>query len=444
MALLQDGKLEKLRGLLAALPGDRAARLCQLAGRTDPTLGRVLDFCRGEPDVAVRRRFFAPLDPVSGEPGVAKPSRSYAPQALQSALWTWLDTELEPGFAARVRATVIETLESPGEEALDALRRTAADSIEAGVKRAGLDPRGEKRLKAQLDVSDFTSVDHVVSLLRCAPTIRTALAGLPTVIGEVSDALRVTLRDRYEAAVDADPDAAVWVLCLVMIRMERPWRLLRVFEKIARREDDLLVSQTDMGHVGEALLADAAFDLTRFAAPPATREAAVDAAEALAEFAAATVGMTREIGVRKDGPWGKRLFELRNRASEQMGAIHEAALDVVTRATPEAGAGKGRGGARDGENLPARAEALCLFLYLARDDASRAAVGGAHAKLMETLSDRLETCGARLLAGLREGLPGAHDAAAERAEAIAALMRALGETEAAGVLLRRTAAARAA
>ncbi|MGJ3231301.1 MAG: hypothetical protein ACFE0P_05855 [Oceanicaulis sp.] len=443
MAALPAAKLERLHTLLTSLPGDRAERLCRLAAQGDPGLGRILEFCRADPSEAVRKQLFAPLDPVSGDPDIDPPSRSYAPARLLAALWSWLEEALDPTLPDAARSAVIDALAAGPDGALDPLRLRAATALEAGLRAVRDDPRAEKRLKARLGVSDFTPVRHVISLLRSAPVLRAALSGLPPVITEMSETLEAKIRDRYEAAAEADPDAAVWALYLIMTRFEHPWRLLRVFERIARRGDDLLVSQTDMAHFGEALLSDAEHHLARFAGPPATREQAVEAADALAAFSAITVGMTREIGIRKDGAWGKRVFDLRGRASEQMSAIHDIVKDVLARAAPEGGAPKGRGGPRDGENLPERAEALCLFLNLTRDDAGRAAVGGAHASVMEAVVDRLETAGQLMLTRLRDGAPDPAGVQARAAE-IAALLRAVGEAEAASLLLRRTAAACAA
>jgi hypothetical protein len=447
MASLPDAKIEKLRLLLTSLKGDRANRLCQLAFQSDPGLGRVLEFCASDPADAIHSRFFLPLQAVSGEPGVEPPSRSYAPDRLLKNLWGWLGDTLDPEFPGAVHAVITQNLSASPDGSLDVLRRRAADALEKGVKAASDDPRAVKRLKARLDVSDFDAVRHVVSLLRSAPVLRQAVAGLPAEIVEMTDSLAAQIRDRYEAAAEADPDAGVWTLFLIMGRFQHPWRLLRVFERIARRGDDLLVSQTDMAHIGEALLADAQFHLDRFSAPPAAREAALDAAEALAVFSAITVGMTREIGIRKDGPWGKRVFALRARASDQMSSIHDVARDVVARAVPEGGSKTVRPvrpGDLDGETLTERAEALCLFLYLTRDDASRAAVGGGHATVMKDISDRLEEAGQRLLYSLRSGASGGRDEVQARAEQIAGLMRAAGVAEAAAILLRRTAAACAA
>ncbi|XBQ16272.1 MAG: hypothetical protein ABL308_15135 [Oceanicaulis sp.] len=440
---LAPQKIDKLRALLSGLPGDMAARLCRAAGQGDPSLGRLLDYCRTDADSAARARFFAPLEPVSGRPGDDRPSRCWAPEGLQAKVWAWLSEDLAPDLIEQVRAASALHAADPAEGALDAYRRDAAGLIEKTIKSLAEEPKRDKRLKARLGVTEYDAVLRIASLLRSAPVLRDALAGLPDPIVDLTEKLSATIRDRYDAAVEADPDAAVWALFVIMARLDRPWRMLRVFERISHREDDLLVSQTDMSHIGEALLADAEHHLAGFAAAPATLAEAADAAQALADFSAVTVGMTREIGIRKDGAWGKRLYELRGRASAQMEQIFEIARDVLGRATPEAGGLKGRTGARDGENLPERARALARFLLLSRDDAGRAAVGGAHGRLVEEVGERLETAGAKTLEKLKSGEGDAAKAFA-RLEEIAALMEALGEHEAGQVLLRRSAAALAA
>jgi hypothetical protein len=231
-----------------------------------------------------------------------------------------------------------------------------------------------------------------------------------------------------------------------MARMDRPWRLLRVFERIARREDDLLVSRTDMAEIGDALLRDAEHHLKGFARAPATYEDADAAAAALADFAAVTVGMTREIGIRKDGAWGRRLFELRSQASDNMARIHEAALDAFKRATPEEGGLKRPAGPppKPGEPGYERAGALARFLIRTKDDAGRAAVGNAHQGVIDEIRARLERLADKTLYSIRNNDGHELEVASERLEHAAGLMTEIGAGEAAEVFLRRVAAARAA
>lgn len=446
MTQLSEEKLNRLEGFLATLPGALVDRICSVAEQADPSLARLLMLCRQGVDACARERFFAPLAPVSGDPEQDRPSRALTPEALQIVLWTWLKDTLAPDIAAEASATVsdAEAEGSPGK--LDQARIKAAALILDAVEAAEAEPKAAKKLRARLGVDDFDAVRRAAVILRTSPELRRALEGLPAKIPDMSDALSAAIRDRYEAASEADPDAAIWVLYLMMARMDKPWKLLRVFERIARREDDLLVSQTDMAVIGEALLADAEHVIKGFADPPQTEGEARAAAQALADFAAITVGMTREIGIRKDGEWGKRLFEVRSRASDQMARIHEAAQEAFKLATPEGGGLRVRVKTPPGPGEPGfeRASALGVFLILTKDDAGRAAVGNAHAEAISAIRERLEAVSQKYLNSLRGAQAEEVDNARIRLGEVAQLMESVGEKEAAAVLLRRVAAARAA
>ncbi len=447
MSGLTEDKQKRIEALLATLPEALAERLCVTAQKADPALGRLMVLCRDGLDATARNRLFEPLRPVSGDPQTEPPSRAYTPAGLLAKVWAWLDEELAPTLTTAVKDEVKDTDAVTGKGNLDPLRIEIANAIMAGIDAIKDQPKAQKKLRARLDVNDFEAVSHAAVILRSSPVVRKALDGLPDNIPEMTDSLSSTIRDRYEAASDADPDAAVWLLFLLMTRMDRPWRLLRVFERIARRGDDLLVSQTDMATIGDALLADAEFALRAFLAAPETPETAKEAAAGLERFAAITVGMTREIGIRKDGDWGKQLFELRSKASDQMSAIHRAARDAFWKVTPEGGGLKRRLSgppARPGDPDFVRAEALGQFLIATKDDASRAAVGNAHNELIAEVRERLESVGQSLLAELRSAETDDSETTHERLRDISELMAAIGEREAADVLLRRVAAARAA
>ncbi len=447
MSSLPADKQKRIEALLATLPGDMADRLCATANKADPALGRLMALCREGLDVTARNRLFEPLAPVSGDPETDPPSRAYTPAPLLEKLWNWLTETAAPEAIEKVKAEVSDTDAEPGQGVLDPLRVEVAEAIMAGIKAVKDNPKAEKKLRARLGVKDFEAVTHTAVILRTSPVVRKALDGLPERIPEMTDSLSATIRDRYEAASDDDPDAAVWLLFLLMARMDRPWRMLRVFEKIARRGDDLLVSQTDMATIGDALLDDAEHALKAFATTPETAEDAQRAIAGLGSFSAITVGMTREIGIRKDGDWGKHLFELRARASEQMTRIHEAVRDAFWKATPEAGGLKRRVNTpppRPGEPEFERLKALAAFLMATKDDAGRAAVGTAHNELIGDIRARLEAVGQEQLSKLRNVSSEDADAIEKRLSDVAAIMPHLGEKDAAAVLLRRVAAARAA
>lgn len=443
MGPLAPAKMNQLRGLLASLPGDMARRLCAMAGQADPVLGRLLSNCLADPEVLARERFFAFIAPLSGEPGSDRPALSIAPTALLHALWSWMGDELAPDIATRVREIALDPVAPEASGQMDPEREAFARLMLEAFTRAEKDPRALKALQNRLGVERFDEARNIAAMLRLAPVLRSALRGLPPVIDDPGEAQCVLIRDRYENAAAADPDAGPWVLLLIMARFTRPWRMLRVFERLTHRDDDLLVGSTDMALIGDVLLRDAAHHLAGFRAPPATEDEARAAAAALTAFADITIGMSREIGIRKDGPWGKRIMDLRSRASEQMSAIHEAARRAVGRVLPEADKGRRRFALPREEDLE-QAQAHCLFLTLTRDNAGRAAVGGAHNGVIAELAAAFERAGQGALDALRSADAEQREAGSARLHQIAALMQALGQGESGAILLRRGAAALAA
>ncbi len=446
MSSLSPDKIEKLRALLGALPRGLEHRLVGAAELSDPSLARLLRYCTNDPETAAREHFFAPLAPLSQDPAFVRPSLSCAPPAVLESVWRWIADELAPEAAEAAREAVGDLDDAPDEAGLDEHRRVTAEAVLKALDALEDDPRALKRVRRMLGVSDLAQVGHVAVLLRIAPVLREALDGVDETLDELDEDLASDLRDRYEAAVEADPDAGGWFLYMVMARLTKPWRILRVFERIAGRGDDFLVSRTEMTGIGDALLLDAEHHLARISSAPRSLPEAEDAAYALSQFSAVTVGMTREIGIRKDGPWGQRLLKLRNAAASQMQAIHAEAERAADRVLPDPRRiGSRRATPYPGSESPdfLKFEALCRFLHLTRSDASRAAVGGSHQKVSDALKDRLDTLGHALIAQLRGGSSDREPLETILAD-VARLLEAFDEAETASVLVRRGAAARAA
>lgn len=445
MTTLTPAKLAQLRALMSALPAAFAARIVETARAGDETMGELLHACSRKPEVYTRERFFAPLAPLSLDPAHARPSLAHIPPAMLATVWSWMDETLAPDITAAMTERCANPLMPLDEKAEDALRADASKRILAAIDELRDDPRATKQLRHRLGVGDFRAVRDLAAILRAAPVLRKAMADIPPSIAELDEGLSQTLRDRYDAACAADPDAGVWFLYLVMARLVRPWAILRVFEKIARRDDDFLLSRTDVSTIGDALLEDAAYYVSAFADIPASNEAAQEMATALTQFATVTVGMSREIGIRKDGGWGRQIMALRQRASAQMEAIHAAALAQLDKTVPDPHKALPARLILSGdalENAATRMEVFCTFLRLTRDDASRAAVGGAHAGVLDRMNQRLDMASGAVLAQMRSGQ--GDSALTERAAVIARLMTAMGQQESAAVFLRRAAAARAA
>ena len=444
MGPLSAGKVEKLSVLLAHMSVERVDGLVDLALELDPGMARMLEYCRYGADGAASRLFFLPLQDVIGDSTRVEPSKALVPENLLTPLWNWI-SDLDPEAASDAMDAASSFTDKPVDEPLDEVRIRVAGGIVKALDELEHDPRESKRLRQQLGVTRFDEVRSIAGMLNSIPALREALDGLPDEIEEMGDEVCAELRDRYEQAIEETPESGVWVLLMIMAKVHKPWRMLRVFERIARRDDDFLLTHTDMSSIGDALLSDAEFYLKGFRNAPRTPEEVETAVRAVTQFAAVTVGMTREIGIRKDGAWGQRLFELRNAASQQMERIHDEARRMFDRALPETGPRRRqRQLAHPGEPDFDEAEAVCDFLYRVKDDAARAAVGNAHALLLDEFREITEKLGEGILARLRRNVSDDEKADLARLREVTRFLDILGMRSAGEVLLRRAAAAQAA
>ena len=444
MGPLSAGKVEKLSVLLAHMSAERVDGLVDLALELDPGMARMLEYCRYGADGAASRLFFFPLQDVIGDSTRIEPSKALIPESLLVPLWNWI-SDLDPEAAQEAMDAASSFTDKPVDEPLDETRVRVAASIVKALDELEHEPKESKRLRQQLGVTRFDDVRSIAGMLNSVPALREALDGLPDEIEEMGEEVCAELRDRYEQAIEETPESGVWVLLMIMAKVHKPWRMLRIFERIARREDDFLLTHTDMSSIGDALLSDAEFYLQGFQSAPRTETEMEAAVRAVTQFAAVTVGMTREIGIRKDGAWGQRLFELRNAASQQMERIHEEARRMFELALPETGP---RRRSRDiphpGEPAFDQVEIVCNFLYRVKDDAARAAVGNAHALLLEEFKDATEKLGEGILARLRRNVSDDEEADLVRLREITRILDILGMRSTGEVLLRRAAAAQAA
>lgn len=438
-------KLNKLRAFLQAIPKPLVDRLIAVADKGDPALAEILRFCAGDPDAEAMDWFFKPLEALGKDPEDSPPSLAIVPAQVRKNLWAWLDQEIAPEITERAR-TLVGEAEGHHERELDGDRRLAAQKILEAFKAVEDHPKEQKILMRRLETHDLSAYRHAATLLRTSEAVRVALREVPKRIGELNEKLLIYIRDAYELAYGKDPDAGVWFLYMIMARLRKPWMILRVFQRLDRRGDDFLVSRTDTSGIGDALLKDAEYFVDQIRSPN-TMEEADASIYAVQMFAAVTVGMTREFGIRKDGPWGQKLFALRADAARHMESIHQRTRLVFDEVLPDRKRTRGkpwRMQALQGHLDYIRMEALLHFLYKTKDDASRAAVEGAHKTLLEHIYDRLDDFSNALIDAIRLEKVDDWDEGEAQLTALAQLMRVGGKTEEATVVVRRGVAAHAA
>lgn len=386
----------------------------------------------------------APLKPLIGDPETVQPSRArFSPDQI-SKLWGWLGRHL----AKQTIETAKKCKKPPTDDIWYEFRTQLGDALQEGIEKAERVPKDMTALAKRFGGGDAADMlrDAVV-LLRNAKAVDACMNRVPARVYDLDDDLTHRIKEMHEQLMEEAPDGAVWMLLLTMGRLEQPWEIFRVIERIGKRGDDLVVSKTELAAVGDAVLADTGFFATKLKSPPANLEEAKKTYERYDRFVAYSTGMTKEFGIRKAGRWGQALFSLRAEASTNTEKIFEKVPLALDSGLPEPRRGK------SGRIIPAqlppeahvdRAEGLIFFLAKAREHANAAAVASTQKRIADASIKRLQDAG-ELLVDLVASSEGQNRNVAQEGLLITArLLEAAEADEVAATLRRRGNAAAAA
>ena len=344
-SMVREDKTGLLKAFLGGLPGTAAARLA-MAVEVDRLMdGKVLphdDILEGLRPILRRenydrtptplRLFCRPFqDLLTSIPRKAKQKGSIARGTLVPA-WNWLSQTLLPAetaaFVSECRALVLN--HKPDDALIRATKfwPLAADAmVKALATEAG-------RQSAQKILGDAFAVEDITDmamLLSAGETVERLITLLPAPVPSFHEQLIWQVREIYDRVAQEKPDVAPYVAVIVMNRLNRPWEALRLPLLITRHTDETLISKTDMGLVGEILFAR--MDALKTSIQ-ATRHPLFDAGKLMEEvktFADISSHIAKEIELKREGEWGKRLLAER----VQIGKVMEGFMD---RAPKEFGA----------------------------------------------------------------------------------------------------------
>jgi len=335
--MLSPDKTGLLKAFLGGLPGHVAARLA-MAVEVDRLMdGRVLphaEILEGLRPVLRRdahERTLTPLrlfcrpfeDLLSCAPRKAKQKGCIARGSLVP-VWNWVSLTLIPEDAARyateTKALVIQHKEEEAFVRAYQFWPAASAAMTAALK----DPNTRKILQKTLgDALAVEDADEMAALLAAGETLEKLSALLPKPVASFNDTLLWDVRAVYDAMVQSYPDVAPYIAVIAMNRLSRPWEALRLPMMISRKHDETLIAKTDMGLVGEILF-DRMDSLKT--SIQQTRHPLFDAdvlMEEVKTFADLSSHIVKEIELKRDGEWGKRLLAER----VQIGKVMEGFMD---------------------------------------------------------------------------------------------------------------------
>ena len=458
-------KEHELKRLLATLPADKALTLAaavergRLAGDRSLPVEMILDGLRPTlrraqaPRVPTAQRLFCEpfADFLVDDPREYKQPGRIARSTVR-ALWRWLRDTLRVGLAE------IETQVSRAVFARDMRMQTeAAQRMQAEILnllRTALDRAAQGSTERRVLAAKFGSeealadLEEIASLLMGANDLAPLRGLLPRRIDTLTEQHSAFVRDIYDQLTARKSDLSPYVGLLVLARLKRPWEALRLASIVSRRTNDALFSASDMGIVGDVLLADMenlALDIA--SARPDNIDADVLLTK-LDRFVQMSGGLVREIGVKREGKWGQRLIKIRQLASDAMDSLIVRAPREITAALPvqRLGAFGGRGPrrpdlSRDPDGV--RCERALMWGRLLAGSTPYAGGGAfyaAHKDAFEEVSQYLRTYTESMMAELRtlefDKRPRAM-AFQQQAEALSDVILGLEETE----QIRRRAAA---
>ncbi len=345
--MLSPRKAALLQSLLGSLAAQAAARLAKaveidrLAGGLvlphDLILGTLRPMLRTPPVVertpTPLRLFCRPFEVLVVAAAPKDKQKGRIARASIAPVWAWLNqtllTEASLAYAAEVKALVFAARLD------DALESAAQFWVAAGKAMADAIARNRKAVRGVL-MSEATVADaeEMALLLQAGREIREIQTLLPKSSPQLDDATLRRLRDVNDRVAATVPDAAAYVAVVAMNRLVRPWEALKLPQIVAHQTHDTLISATDMGLVGDLLFADIEL---HGGALRAARHPLFDAdamVDHLASFAVLSSSIVKEIDIRRDGKWGKRLLKDRAAVAEAMEGFMERAPKEIAAMLP--------------------------------------------------------------------------------------------------------------
>ena len=354
-------------------------------------------------------------------------------------VWLWLTESSEHDTFTKLlpalRDAILRFKTDDLEKKAAALWVGGAEALNAALATEEARKAAARTLGGDLVVQDAI---EMALLLSAAPDITTLQQKLERPIATLTEDDIETLRSAYDAFNADARDLAPYVALIVMGRLEKPWEALKLAAIVSRKSNDTLISNTDLGIVGELLFRDMEMHLDIIQAARPQDFEAETLARHVAAFAELSGGMVKEMSIRRDGKWGQRLTKARAAVAEIMDGLMERAPRDILGALPIAKVGSygGRGPKRLDIARPpdtdkvARAMRYAILMETCRKHATAGAFNATLKAAFEEISSALRQYGEDIVREVRAAPPEARESAeAHLAVALDLCTHILGEEE---------------
>ncbi len=330
-------------------------------------------------------------------------------------VWDWL-SELIPDAHKSLYDLIVKQILSRQEEKLTAatgeLHRMSANALstiflsyEIGTPEY---VAMAKRLGSEAILEDARDIAAVLTIAAYAHRLKEQF---PRPILKLDEDDFVFIRAIYDELCERYPNQSKYLVYLLMGRMKKPWHVLSVLPVLCRSKNEDKIRESELGEVGDQIFSDIEQLAGEIERTDFLKRGPAKSLNLLTQFVEASRGITRQMSLKRDGPWGKRLFESRKRVAQAMEHQLNRSVDTIISAFPTVKMGAfGDTGAHRPDLTEApnsddveHAAKIAIFIDRTRTLAADAAFGKHHKEASSRVEQFLLGYGADMITEVRAG-----------------------------------------
>lgn len=368
------------------------------------------------------------------------------------AMWDWMTKELISDDWPVLADAAVKAQKAGDEKAVEAAARALWAGAHAALE-TGLEPVrgdvGEMRLLARQlgGTRRLEDIKEMSAFLGLGPETEAVKQILPRkpVLDLDSRAVNAIKR-LYQEVADEKPGFELFLILAVIARLLQPYPILKVFSSISDRIDDLIAGRREL-----ALAADKVFealDQDVCVVEKLCGNDILDDAKVMARakrFAAAFKLIVGEIGIKREGRWGKRMLAFRGRVAKSLEAKLLADAPRMVLSVFPTRTGKDKQvrtdkpdfGAPPDEDRYEAAETRAVAIAEAKGIADQIGLSASCQATVRALREELDKYAARILEILPNTPPDRKEIATAHLNTTVRLIEVLSGSEEADLLRRR-------
>ncbi|MCR9221621.1 MAG: hypothetical protein NXI21_15460 [Alphaproteobacteria bacterium] len=197
--------------------------------------------------------------------------------------------------------------------------------------------KASKRLSGPRALEDLKEMAYTLDVAEIVESAKTQLPRKP-ILSLDQEQVNI-LKRHYDQVTRERPGRELYFLMAMIGRLLQPFPILKLVRAVTPKLDDVVASKPDLATAGNMVIRALEEDAQRVAALAGEDDATEEEMMSrVRRFAAAFKGITSDIGVRRDGEWGRRMYQCRNMVSDAVERmILSDAPRVVLSVLPKSG-----------------------------------------------------------------------------------------------------------